>query len=236
MSDTNSGNWKKGPGGGWIPTQAPAVLPRRQAPPVPPRPAQPPMPVSPLNAAFLANPLLFIRKHSCSPPDNDESFGPEISRVMPLAGEILSGGQGSSTGGDVVRNNVKLLIRFVRLKPHPKPNFPNTVTLDLKKMREAPNDDRIPIYWLPWFSLRIMEITIPPMPSNLVDPDDDEYPRFFFTAGTKVARSLRRVNRRLQRFSMPGSLETLVAARPSSGVIKWRISVPASAHRRFERR
>jgi hypothetical protein len=183
VSGTNSGNWKKGPGGGWIPTQAPAVPPRRQAPPVPPRPAQPPMPVSPLNAAFLANPLLFIRKHSCSPPDNYESFGTEISRVTPLAGEILSGGQGSSTGGDVVRNNVKSLIRFVRLKPHPKPDFPNTMTLDLKKMREAPNDDRIPIYWLPWFSLRIMEITIPPVPSNLVDPDDDEYPRFFFTAG-----------------------------------------------------
>ena len=183
MSGTNSGNWKRGPGGGWIPTQAPVVPPRNQAPAVPPRTAQPPMPVSPLNAEFLANPLLFIRKHSCSPPDNDESFGAEISRVTPLAGEILSGGLGSSTGGDIVRNSVKSLKRFMRLKAHTKPDFPNTVTLDLKPMRETPNDDRIPIYWLPWFSLRIMEITIPPVPSNLVDPDDDEYPRFFFTAG-----------------------------------------------------
>jgi hypothetical protein len=57
--------------------------------------------------------------------------------------------QGSSIGGDIVRNSVKSLKRFMRLKPHTKPDFPNPVTLDLKTMRETPNDDRIPIYWLP---------------------------------------------------------------------------------------
>jgi hypothetical protein len=143
----------------------------------------PPLPVSALNAEFLANPLIFMRKHSCSPPDNDEGFGTELARVTPAQGEVTSGAVGSSTGGDIVRNQVQSLIRFVRLKPHQKPDFPGTVTLDLRKMRESPNDDRIPIYWLPWFSLRIMEITLPPVPTNLVDPPEDEYPRFFFTAG-----------------------------------------------------
>ena len=139
--------------------------------------------MSALNAEFLANPLMFMRKHSCSPPDNDENWGTEVARVTPAQGEVLSGAMGSPTGGDVVRNSVNSLIRFVRFKPHTKPDFPGTATLDLKKLRDTPNDDRIPIYWLPWFSLRIMEITIPPVPSNLVDPPEDEYPRFFFTAG-----------------------------------------------------
>jgi hypothetical protein len=67
------------------------------------------MPVSPLNAEFLASLLLFIREHSRSPLDNDESFGAEISRVMLLAGEILSGGQGSSTSDDIVRKSVTSL-------------------------------------------------------------------------------------------------------------------------------
>lgn len=41
----------------------------------------------------------------------------------------------------------------------------------------------IPIWWLPWDSLKIGQIQIPEVPSNLVDPPEDEYPRFWLTAG-----------------------------------------------------
>ena len=47
----------------------------------------------------------------------------------------------------------------------------------------APDGSWVPIQWLPWKNLQIITTKLDPVPQSMVEWDDDEFPRFFFTAG-----------------------------------------------------
>jgi hypothetical protein len=128
-------------------------------------------------ASFLSNPLQFMRVNTVSPPDG--MYGTLIkSWTVPNEGNIASG-HNDETASSVEYRDGGPRVKFARFAPHGQ--FPNTLTLDLS---EAPGDaDRIPIHWLPWSSLRIIKTQIPEVPRNQVEADENENPRFFFTAG-----------------------------------------------------
>lgn len=168
--------WKKSPSGKWIPVQAPPIPPRPGAPRLP----VPEAPLSGMNAEFIANPLMFLRQHSISPPDNAGARpGREFNRTRVLAGEILSG---DLFDGVITRNQAGG-VRYVKLVPHTSLDFPGAVGLNVAPEGRQPDTSWIPIHWLPWYSQRIIQHTIAPVPSNLVEPPEEDFPRFFFTAG-----------------------------------------------------
>jgi hypothetical protein len=66
---------------------------------------------------------------------------------------------------------------------HPNANFPGAVGLNFAPGTSQPDTSWLPIHWLPWYSLQVIQHTIPPVPSSLVEPPEQDFPRFFFTAG-----------------------------------------------------
>lgn len=183
-------------GGRWIRPDAVTGGP----PPVPPRP---PAMAKGLTREFLDNPLLFMQKRVVAPANG--SVAGAVSTVewaLDPNDIVMDENRGSyegatyrtnSTGGKVAmgqRLNVGQSIKFMVLKAAGSAyagktlqGRPGEVLPILADTPQEHSEASIPIYWLPWSSLKITEQTIPPVPSNLVDPPEDEYPRFFFTAG-----------------------------------------------------
>lgn len=168
--------YKKTASGKWISTEPPPIPPRNTAP----RAAVPSATMSEMDASFVRDPLNFLRKHSMSPPDTGGAIpGREFNRTRAGPGEIVSGDLDSG----IITRNAGGGIRYVKIIPHPAPNFPGAVSLNVSQTPNQPDTSWIPIHWLPWYTLRIMEYSIPITPSNLVDPPEQDFPRFFFTAG-----------------------------------------------------
>jgi len=187
MSGTKAKQWVQGPGG-WRRNDS--------APPVPLRERQKQM--SELTAAFNKQPLNFMRQHPVSPANGDVSKG--ISTVeWALNPDDLTMDEdrgryeGATYYGKTAfgqRLDLSGTIKYMVLKSagsiykgNTLQGRPGEVLPVLADTPQQHSEASIPIYWLPWSSLKITETTLPPVPSNLVDPPEDEYPRFFFTAG-----------------------------------------------------
>lgn len=145
-----------------------------------------------MTAQFLTEPLGFMRRHSIAPPDGAASdrAGAVLGQNV-LAGNEFSGGNEALHGMTIVRHK-NGGIRFIKLKPRSDIKFPGSVAMEIApaNSRPARADDSkrtdkewLPIEWLPWKSGAIFERRIPPVPTSLYDPPEDQFPRFFFTAG-----------------------------------------------------
>jgi len=136
-----------------------------------------------LTHEFLKNPLLFMRTHSMSPPNDSGNtwltdFGTSAS-VSKVADRYFE----DDTAHDIDRRTGAGGIRHVKIVEHTSMDFPGAT--GLKVLPNGTNQDGswLPIYFLPWRSLNILSYQVPGVPHGLADWDDEEYPRFFFTAG-----------------------------------------------------
>lgn len=124
------------------------------------------------NAQFLANPLMFMRQWAVSPPDG--------SPVGKLLKEWTVDGSNFS-GADVTIQSLEAGTRIQFMDFAKNSLFPGALTLRLSDIRK--NANQIPIHWLPWGSNKVFSTTIPEVPRNMVEEEEDVNPRFFFTAG-----------------------------------------------------
>jgi hypothetical protein len=144
-----------------------------------------------LTAEFLKNPLLFMRLHSMSPPnDSGNSWAGEFGTLAPGGTSVVPASNFDATtnegvfGATVERRTGAGGIRHVQMIKHPDANFPQAVGLKIAPATGFRQDGSwLPVYWLPWASLRILSYSIPAVPQSLDEWDDEEFPRFFFTAG-----------------------------------------------------
>lgn len=140
-------------------------------------------------AEFLKNPLLFMRTHSMSPPSGSgQSWTGDlgtVSATVQVAGSNFDSMTNEAThGATIERRTGAGGIRYVQFINHPDLNFPGAIGLRIAPATGFTQDGSwLPIHWLPWKSLKILTYTIPAVPQSLAEWDDEEYPRFFFTAG-----------------------------------------------------
>ena len=172
-------DWKKAGDGKWVPTKAPPVPPRNR-PAAAATAGVPPAPLTGYTAQFNADPLMFLRKHSMSPPDN---AGAMPGRQFGLGNDANTDIAAGALNNGVVTRNAGGGVRFTHIIPHPAPNFAGAMCLRINTDGTQPDTSWLPIHWLPWFSQQIIEYKIPPVPSSLVEPPEDSFPRLFFTAG-----------------------------------------------------
>jgi hypothetical protein len=152
-----------------------------------------------LTAEFMKNPVQFMRTRAMSPPDDfsiervvdskgnaivqdrwgDREWGTVASTAKVIKSSI------SGTAGNKVERRINAGgIRQIQLIQHDAPQFPGAFKFKAAPPAGPPAGEFwLPIHWLPWNSLNLLQYQIPPVPSNLVEPDDEEHPRFFFTAG-----------------------------------------------------
>jgi hypothetical protein len=72
----------------------------------------------------------------------------------------------------------------MQLISHPDPQYPGAVGMKFAPENGFRQDGTwLPMYFLPWEHLKIMQFAIPGIPHSLAEWDDEEHPRFFFTAG-----------------------------------------------------
>lgn len=139
---------------------------------------------------FMKNPINFLRKYSFSPPDGSPG---DVIREWDVThqGNILSGGHGINSS-KVKLKSAGVAKKWCTFKRHGL--LPGAKTVELSDRRSAPPppnlpkrhptlQSSIPIWWLPWETLSVVKIKIPPVPTSLVDPEENQFPRFFMTAG-----------------------------------------------------
>jgi hypothetical protein len=134
------------------------------------------------NTQFLSNPLHFMRTQAMLPPDGSPT-GRVLKRWVVSADNFKDGVLSHVIDGrkvvDFEFREGDLRVQFATITP--KATFPNALTLKLETARRS--GDEIPIHWLPWGKEKVVTTQIPAVPRNLVEPDEDQNPRFFFTAG-----------------------------------------------------
>lgn len=154
----------------------------------------PPLPALPsptgLTAEFLSNPLKFMRVHSVSPPHDsgvssgwDGELGTVASQVNVPGTAFKKGEKSSNPDVTVERRTGAGGVRLFQMVSHPDPNFPGAVTLKIAPAAFKQDGFYVPVYWLPWKNLKLISFALPGVPHSLVDWEDHDYPRFFFTAG-----------------------------------------------------
>jgi hypothetical protein len=137
----------------------------------------------------MANPTNFLREYSLSPPDG--TAGESLKAWdIPTRGNIATG-VGAKNSATLNLRRAGVAKKWARFEDNVK--CPGAFTVDLQDTApalpplgfwlETGDRPRIPIYWLPWGSLDIVRIKIPPVPTSLENPDEDRFPRFFMTAG-----------------------------------------------------
>ena len=131
------------------------------------------------SSEFQQNPITFLRKHALSPPDG--TAGDVIKKwSITTAGNVISGGGGGLTT-DLNLRKAGVSRHFCDFKKHGL--LPGCLTVSLSKERTSEN--QFCQHWLPWDSLAITKHKLPPIPGSIVggSEDEDEFPRFFMTAG-----------------------------------------------------
>ncbi|MFM9915483.1 MAG: hypothetical protein ACKVOX_06720 [Rhizobacter sp.] len=179
--------------------------PKRPLPPIPSRPPNRPLPAIPdfLNdetRLLRDRPLDLFRKFAVSPPDGavgdlvTDTLGmgsARRSRVMPLSGRrnidmdgtfsrFFKPGMGSiGEGFSHAEVNQKIAwIRLERMEVRPGAlTFQAVIPSGPDKVPRG----YLPVWFLPWESRHLIEMTIPPRSND--DDDDPEDPKLFFTAG-----------------------------------------------------
>jgi len=134
------------------------------------------------NTQFLANPIHFMRTWAMLPPDGSP-VGQLIKKWAVAASNFKDGVQDRRENGknvvDLEYRDGGQRIQFATVAKHSL--FPQALTISLSPLRTS--EDQIPTHWLPWGKEKVVTTSIPAVPRNLVEPDEDENPRFFFTAG-----------------------------------------------------
>lgn len=141
-----------------------------------------------LTGEFLANPLQFMRTHSMSPPsDSGATFAKEHGTVAKTnfvpGAEFHESVSENLAGTTIERRTGAGGVRQMQVIRHADLNFPGACGLKIATATQMTDRSYVPIYWLPWKSKMILSYKIPAVPHSLAEWDDDEYPRFFFTAG-----------------------------------------------------
>jgi hypothetical protein len=124
-----------------------------------------------------------------SPPSDSGSswagdHGVVAATTQVAASNFDSGINEGVFGATVERRTGAGGIRHVQFINHPDLNFPGAIGLKIAPATGFTQDGSwLPIYFLPWKSLNILSYSIPAVPQSLAEWDDEEYPRFFYTAG-----------------------------------------------------
>ena len=131
---------------------------------------------------FMTNPVTFLRNNVLSPPDGtpgDVLVEWDVQR----AGNILTGDGATATVSVKKAGAAKQWATFVR-----HGLFPGCLSLRLgtvapEASSHPVNRAAVPMWWLPWESMSLVRFRIPPVPTALENPREDDFPRFFMTAG-----------------------------------------------------
>lgn len=159
-------------------------------------------PPGPLGATaeFRKRPLEFMRLNTIVPPSDREmrqftyqQNGNSMVKYDPgfsVTGDIHTGGTfvsqfssskiqdfGRMETGTFKRADVTTPIGFMKLKPHE--GYPGAYTFSVKN---DPHWSRLPIWFLPWASDRIVQMDIPERPRHHDMDNDPNSPDIFFTA------------------------------------------------------
>jgi hypothetical protein len=135
-----------------------------------------------LEEEFMTNPVSFLRAHPLSPPNGSPDQSPLKTWVVPdsvvESGSVVSAKFGIHKAG-IAKKYAKVVKHAV---------FPGCLTFELGDAvpNPAPHPTRrsaIPMWWLPWGSNALVRLRIPPVPAVLINPQEDDFPRFFATAG-----------------------------------------------------
>ena len=131
------------------------------------------------SSEFQQNPITFLRKYSLSPPDGTAG---EVIKTWSITndGNILTGANGALNSSIKLRK-AGMSRFFCDFTRHGL--LPGCLTVSLSPTRTS--DEQFCQHWLPWDSLAITKHKIPPIPGSIVggSEDEDEFPRFFMTAG-----------------------------------------------------
>jgi len=131
------------------------------------------------SSEFQQNPITFLRKYALSPPDGSAG---EVIKTWSITndGNILTGTNGPLNSSLKLRKAgiAKYFCDFTR-----HGLLPGCLTVSLSPTRTS--REQFCEHWLPWDSLAITKHRIPPIPGGIVggSEDEDEFPRFFMTAG-----------------------------------------------------
>lgn len=172
----------------------------RPLPPLPSRPPQRPPPPIPLNEytqLLRTRPLDLFRKYAVSPPD--AAVGDEIvthtgnmrMRVMPITSrtQVSTDGMFSRffnpdmgpTGEGFQHAVVSKKIAWIKLVQDESRHGALTFRAIIPGTKDNVPPGHIPVWFLPWESRHLVEMTIPPKQNE--DDDDPDDPMLFFTAG-----------------------------------------------------
>lgn len=122
------------------------------------------------NDIFLQNPKLFLRRNAVFPPNNAK--GDQLTGLKKWDVE-QSEIEGST---EISLAKVNADIRYMELSPHAI--FKNTLALQISDSRNR--QEQIPIFWLPWKSKHVVQVSIP---ESIPGISNKDYPKFFFTSG-----------------------------------------------------
>ncbi len=157
----------------------------------------PPVPLDEYTLLLRNRPLDLFRKYAVSPPDGavgDETMGlgtPIRSRVMPLSSrsQVATDGMFSRffkadmgpTGEGFTHGVVGKKIAWIKLEQDVARHGALTFRAIIPSSNEKIPPGHIPVWFLPWESRYLVEMTIPRRQNE--DDYDPEDPGIFFTAG-----------------------------------------------------
>ena len=167
-------------------------------PPQRPLPAIPTTPLNTYTQLLRDKPLDLFRRYSVSPPDGavgdehmDALGSMRRDRILPLASrsKIATDGMFSrfykpdmgSTGEGFTHGVVGKKIAWISLVDDTARHGALTFNAIIPGSKAAVPAGHLPVWFLPWESRHLVEMTIPPRQSE--EDDDPDDPKLFFTAG-----------------------------------------------------
>lgn len=130
------------------------------------------------NELFASKPLELFRRYAVVPPGKlgGQTVRDEQLLWTDTGGVVTQGARGTSA--QVQWQSVPQAEGIVRVNFEPScGNEKGALTFKL-----ATEGDGVPIYFLPWDSLRVVSLSIPDTGGAFYDPDDPDHPGLFFTA------------------------------------------------------
>jgi len=130
------------------------------------------------NQLFASKPLELFRRYAVVPPSKlgGQTVKNEALLWTDTGGVVTGGARGARA--QVQWQSIPSSQRIVRVNFKPSAgNEKGALTFEL-----STGGDGVPIYFLPWDSLRVVSLAIPDTGGAFYDPDDPDHPGLFFTA------------------------------------------------------
>lgn len=162
-------------------------------------PRQRPLPQIPLDQytkLLRDRPLDLFRRHSVSPPDGavgdervDALGATRRQKILPVSSrsKITTDGMFSRffkpenpVTMEFMHASVDKKIAWIKLQPHESFNGALTFNAIIPSAKEKIPPGHVPVWFLPWESHHLIEMSIPPRQNE--DDDDPDDPKIFFTA------------------------------------------------------